>query len=80
MTSDFQTDGERRHRAEALVFELSKVKTPANRERLVAHLLNVDEGLARSVADGLGLDELPEPASAARPTRMDLQRPTRSAS
>lgn len=40
---------------------------------MVSHLLNVDRALAQAVASGLGLDTLPEPALAARPTRRDLQ-------
>ncbi|KKK48348.1 hypothetical protein LCGC14_3146020, partial [marine sediment metagenome] len=51
-----QTEVEQGHIADALIFELSKVKVPQIRERLVAHLPNIDEGLAQSVADGLGLD------------------------
>lgn len=61
-----QTEVEQGHMADALVFELSKVETPAIRKRVVGHLLNVDEGLAQSVADGLGLKEMPDPASPAR--------------
>ena len=49
----------------ALTFELSKVETPAIRERMVAHLLNIDEGLAQTVADKLGMKELPKAADAA---------------
>lgn len=45
-----QTMGEQAHIAAALTFELSKVKTPATRERMVSHLLNVDETLANKVA------------------------------
>ena len=68
-----QTEVERGHIAAALVFELSKVETPAIRARTVAHLLNIDEGLAATVAEGLGLEELPPPAEAALPTRQDLK-------
>lgn len=39
---------------------------------MVAHLRNIDEDLAAAVADGLGESMMPEPAIAARPTRMDL--------
>ncbi|MEZ4421886.1 MAG: catalase [Gemmatimonadota bacterium] len=67
-----QTEIEQRHMAEALTFELSKVETPAIRERVVSHLLHVDEALAEQVADGLGLEGMPEAADAARPTRTDL--------
>jgi hypothetical protein len=45
-----QTKGEQRHIAAALIFELSKVKTPAIRERVVSHLLNVDDTLADAFA------------------------------
>ena len=60
------------HIAAALAFELSKVKTPAIRERMVAHLLNIDETLANKVAGKLGLQKMPKPADAAMPTRQDL--------
>ena len=53
-----QTGIEQRHIAAALIFELSKVKEPSIRSRMVSHLLNIDEGLARSVARGLRLQEL----------------------
>jgi catalase len=62
-----QTPVEQDHIAAALVFELSKVERPDIRSRLVSHLLNIDDGLAVKVADGLGL-ELPNAAKAARPT------------
>ena len=39
-----QTPVEQGHIAAALVFELSKVETPAIRERMVSHLLNIDDG------------------------------------
>jgi catalase len=68
-----QTKGEQAHIAGALTFELSKVETPVIRERLVAHLLNIDRGLAKSVALGLGLDDLPKPAPAAVAPRQDLE-------
>ena len=64
-----QTDTEQNHIANALIFELSKVETLAVRSRMVAHLLNIDEGLAKEVADGLGLREIPKPADAAKPTK-----------
>ena len=68
-----QTPPEQRHIASALTFELSKVETPAIRERMVAHLLNIDETLAATVAHKLGLKTMPKPADAARPTRQDLE-------
>ncbi|MBR1221478.1 catalase [Bradyrhizobium sp. U87765 SZCCT0131] len=67
-----QTPGEQHHIAAALTFELSKVKTPAIRERMVSHLRNVDEDLAKSVSDALGLAALPKSAEAAVVTREDL--------
>ncbi|MAW88848.1 MAG: catalase HPII [Phyllobacteriaceae bacterium] len=59
-----QTGPERAHIADALVFELSKVETPAIRARLVGHLRHIDEELAKDVAEGLALDlpDRPEPA------------------
>ena len=67
-----QTRGEQHHIAAALTFELSKVKTPVIRERMVSHLLNIDETLAGKVGAGLGLKAMPKPADAAMPTRQDL--------
>lgn len=67
-----QTPTEQRHIAMALTFELSKVETPAIRERMVAHLINIDDVLARTVAEGLGLRDIPEPADAAVAPRDDL--------
>ncbi len=54
-----QTDWEKKHIVGGFRFELSKLTVPAIRERMVASLRNVDEGLAMEVADGLGM-ELPE--------------------
>jgi catalase len=56
-----QTEIEQQHIADAIVFELSKVETPAIRTRIVASLLNVDNDLAQQVADGLGIDDMPDP-------------------
>lgn len=67
-----QTPTEQTHIKDAFVFELSKVETPAIRTRMVAQLLNVDETLARQVASGLGLKELPSAAPPARPIKKDL--------
>lgn len=68
-----QTAPEQRHIAAALTFELSKVDTPAIRERMVSHLLNIDETLAATVAQKLGFHSMPSPADAAMPTRQDLE-------
>lgn len=67
-----QSPGEQQHIAAALTFELSKVKTPVIRERMVSHLLNIDGDLAAKVGGGLGLKKMPKPADAAQPTRQDL--------
>jgi catalase len=66
-----QADIERKHIADALVFELSKVDRPDIRSRIVSHLRNIDEAFAATVAGDLGLT-LPEPAVAARVTITDL--------
>ncbi|EPE96446.1 catalase C [Rhizobium grahamii] len=68
-----QTPPEQRHIAMALTFELSKVETPVIRERMVSHLMNIDETLATTVAEKLGFQSMPEPAEAAVPTRQDLE-------
>ncbi|WP_234414736.1 catalase [Stenotrophomonas sp. ZAC14D2_NAIMI4_6] len=60
---------EQAHLASSLVFELSKVETLKVRVRTVSHLRNIDESLAKRVADGLALVELPEPAPTATPAR-----------
>jgi catalase len=62
-----QTPIERKHIGDALVFELSKVERPDIRSRVVSHLLNLDDKLAQTVANDLGL-RLRPPARAARPT------------
>ncbi|WP_329848468.1 catalase [Stenotrophomonas sepilia] len=60
---------EQAHLASALVFELSKVETLKVRVRTVSHLRNIDESLARRVADGLALPALPDAAPTATPVR-----------
>lgn len=67
-----QTPVEQKHIKDALVFELSKVEHKRIRERMVSHLLNIDQKLADMVASGLGLEDMPEAADAAMPTRKDL--------
>ncbi|HEX7108582.1 MAG TPA: catalase [Aestuariivirga sp.] len=67
-----QTEPEQKHIAAALTFELSKVKTPVIRERMVSHLVNIHQDLADKVANGLGLKTMPAAAAAAMPTRKDL--------
>ena len=52
---DSQSDVEKNHIVAAFRFELTRVQTPAVRQRVVALLRNVDETLAARVADGLGM-------------------------
>ena len=56
-----QTAIEKQHIINAFRFELSRVQTPAVRERMVSGLINVDPALATAVATGLGIRELPPP-------------------
>ncbi|MDB5454847.1 MAG: Catalase [Caulobacter sp.] len=56
-----QTPPEQDHIAAALIFELSKVETPAVRERVLSRVINIDKALATRVAKGLGMP-LPAPA------------------
>jgi catalase len=68
-----QTPPEQRHIIMALTFELSKVETVAIRERMVSHLINIDETLASEVGHRLGMATMPKAASAAIATRQDLE-------
>ncbi|MEF2072484.1 catalase [Consotaella aegiceratis] len=68
-----QTETERNHIAAAFTFELSKCERMDIRSRVVAHLLNVDEDLAKTVAKNLRLKDVPAPADAAMPTNMELE-------
>jgi len=56
-----QTDVEKQHIVNAFRFELSRVQTPAVRERMVSGLMNVATELAEGVAEGLGIREMPAP-------------------
>ncbi|MBB6192672.1 catalase [Sphingobium wenxiniae] len=67
-----QTPIEQKHIGDALVFELSKCERPDIRARMVGHLRNIDESLAKAVAGGLGLPALPDAAPAAVAPRADL--------
>lgn len=62
-----QTPVEQAHIAAAFRFELSKLTVPAIRERMVSSLRNASESLAREVATGLGMAELPAPMPLAMP-------------
>jgi catalase len=63
---------ERRHIIDAFVFELSKVVRPDIRERMVANLRNVDEGLAKAIGSRLGLVDMPAATTPAAAPRADL--------
>jgi catalase len=63
---------EQKHIGDALTFELSKVQRVDIRETMVGHLRNIDEDLAKTVATGLGLKDMPAAAKAAVETRTDL--------
>ena len=56
-----QTPVEQQHIINAFRFELTKVQVPMIRERMVSGLMNVDMDLARAVAEGLGITDMPEP-------------------
>lgn len=62
-----QTEHEQAHIASALVFELSKVEHVHVRKAMVGHLRNINEDLAKRVADGLGLDTMPDAPTPAAP-------------
>ncbi len=66
-----QTPTEQDHIVAALIFELSKVETPAVRARVVSHLLNIDKTLAQRVAAGLGLPKVAPAKAAVEPRDMD---------
>jgi catalase len=55
-----QSPVEQAHIAAAFRFELSKLTVPAIRTRTISMLRNASEDLARKVADGLGMSELPD--------------------
>ena len=63
-----QTEIEQAHIASAFVFELSKVELEHVRVRMLSNLRNVDEALAKRVADGLAMP-LPAAAKAAVKTK-----------
>lgn len=62
-----QSPAEQRHIAAAFRFELSRVQTPAIRQRVVSLLVNVDEELAKNIANNLGFD-----VPAAQPALVDI--------
>ncbi len=56
-----QSEVERNHIVNAFRFELSRVQVPAVRERMLSGLMNVDTELARRIAEGLGMRDMPAP-------------------
>ncbi len=64
-----QTTYEQAHIASALVFELSKVEHLHIREAMVGHLRHIEEDLAKRVAAGLGLANMPHAPKAAAPVQ-----------
>jgi catalase len=70
-----QTPVEQAHIANAFRFELTRVQTPAVRERMVALLANVDHTLAAAVAGGLGI-EVPAPLPLATSAPMPEYEPS----
>jgi len=70
-----QSPVEQAHIVRAYRFELTKVQVPAIRERVVSQLLNVNEDLARAVAEGLGIKlPKPQPALVPRNSRPEVKR------
>ena len=72
-----QTPVEKTHIVNAFRFELSRVQTPAVRERMVSGLMNVAPELARAVAEGLGIRWASSRSSSA-PTRAGSATSSRS--
>jgi catalase len=64
-----QSEVEKNHIIRALRFELGKVETPPIRERMLGMLVQVDRGLAESVAEGLGI---PVPRKLEKPLNMSV--------
>lgn len=64
-----QTTFEQAHMASALVFELSKVEHLHIRLAIVGHLQHIDTDLAQRVANGLGIQDMPEPPPSAAPVQ-----------
>lgn len=67
-----QTEIEQRHLAAGYTFELSKCQHEKIRLRMLSHLMNVHDDLASMVAKGLGVSEMPAPATPARAPITDL--------
>jgi catalase len=69
-----QSAVEKAHIIRAFRFELTRVQTPAIRERVVSQLVNVDADLAQSVAEGLGIPvPAAQPLAASRLTKSEVK-------
>lgn len=68
-----QTEPEQNHIVSAFIFELSKVETEAVRLRLLGRLANVDEAIAKRVANGLGYEGRIAKAPTTVAVRTDLK-------
>ncbi len=67
-----QTEPEQSHIVAAFIFELSKVTTEAVRTHMLGQLANVDEGVAKRVAAGLGYEGPITKAATTVAVRTDL--------
>jgi catalase len=67
-----QTETEQNHIVSAFIFELSKVETKAIRVRMLGQLANVDMGIAKRVANGLGIQGKIEKVATTVAAREDL--------
>jgi catalase len=67
-----QSPVEQAHIVRAFRFELTKVKTPAIRERVLAQLVNVDKSLVDQVAHGLGMEVPPPLPLTGRPLKPEV--------
>ncbi len=73
-----QSEPEQAHIVNALTFELSKVNLEPVRLRMISHLLTIDESLGKRVADGLGVEKLPDAAKPAEAVQdLDLAKSLR---
>ena len=70
-----QSTYEQAHIASALVFELSKVEHTHIREAMVGHLRHIEEYLAKRVAAGLALKNIPDAPKAAKPVQAMMPSP-----
>jgi catalase len=67
-----QSEVEQAHIVRAFRFELTKVKTPAVRRRVLAQLANVHQDLVTRVAHGIGMDVPPPLPQSGRPRKPEV--------